>query len=371
MELQLMTDSSFLFPPGAFGVFPQIGPVPPSPADLPLGRHPSTIVFGSINQPLTQLHKIGLGIDLLGTDVQIAQEQYRLQQQTVVNDVKKAYYNLLQATSALGATRDAVHAYRELVRVAGDAVQQEAALKSDLLDAQSGLAKVELDEVTLTNTVATLKENLNSLMGRDELTDFTAVEIGGEELTEVDLTAARATAVRQRAEVRQARLKIQQAELDRRMKKAEFIPEVNASLLYLSPFNVDIVPKNVAGAGLTFTWDVFDWGRKRNELDAKARTIDQAKAGADETQSRVLVEVGQMFRRLQEARAQMRVAGLARDAALEKARVAGNQYKELAIQLKDLLRVQAQQAEAQYKYREALLAFWTARADLEKAIGER
>ncbi len=371
MELQLVSHVDFLFPPGAFGVFPQIGPVPPAPDPIRTPLRPATIVYGEISQPLSQLYRIGLGVRFMETNLQISQENYRLQQQTVINDIKKTYYDLLQTQSALEATREAIRSFRELERVAGEAVKEQAALKSDLMDAQYGLAKVESDAVTLSDTSATLKERINSLIGRDELTDFTTVDVPGEELSQMDLAAARASAMQQRSELRQARLKIEQAELDRRVKKSEYIPDVSLSFLYVSPFNIEVVPKNAAGAGLTLSWDLFDWGRKKHELESKTRTIEQAKTGVQEAESQIRVEVGDRFRKFQEAKAKLKVAELARDSATEKVRVAMNQYQERAIQLKDLLQQQASLAEVQYKHRESLLAFWTARTDLEKAIGER
>jgi outer membrane protein TolC len=305
------------------------------------------------------------------TNRQIAEENYRLQQQTIVNEVKKAYYDLLQTQSGLEATQEAIRLFRELERVAGEALKQQAVLKSDLMDAQYGLAKVEADAVTLSNTSATLKEKINGLIGRDLITDFTVADVPDDELLQMDLAAARARAVQQRPELQQARLKIEQAELDRRVKKAEYIPDVSFSYLYVSPFNIEVLPKNVSGAGLTVSWDVFDWGRKKRELASKTRTIEQARTGVQEAESQILLEVGHKFRTFQEAKAKLRVAELARDSATEKFRVATNQYKEQAVQLKDLLQQQASLAEAQYKHRESLLAFWTARTDLEKAIGER
>lgn len=371
LELRLFTDSSFTFPPGAFGVFPQIGPVPPTTSDVPLGRQLSSIVFGAVSQPITQLHRIGLGVNLAGTEIAFAREQLRLQQGTVAVEIRRAYYQLLQAESGLAATREAVTAYRELVRAAGDGVQQEAVLKADLLEAQTGLAKAELDELSLQHTRATLQERLNALIGRELDAAIVPVAPPDETAMPLDLEAARGRALEQRAELRQARIKVEQAELDRRMKKAEYIPDVALSVVYLSPFNVDVLPKNVAGAGVTVRWDVFDWGRKRQELASRTAQVSQARLGLDEARAQVLVEVGHLFRRLQEAQGQLRVAALGRDTAAERLRVARNQFAAQAIALKDLLPIQARNAEALYKYREAVSGYWTARADLERAIGER
>jgi outer membrane protein TolC len=47
----------------------------------------------------------------------------------------------------------------------------------------------------------------------------------------------------------------------------------------------------------------------------------------------------------------------------------GNRYKQQAALLNDVLNAQAALAEADNQYQQALLAFWSARADFEKAVG--
>jgi hypothetical protein len=65
------------------------------------------------------------------------------------------------------------------------------------------------------------------------------------------------------------------------------------------------------------------------------------------------------------------VAELELDADREKVRVALNKYDSNGVLLKDVLQLKASLAEKTYRYQESLLSFWTARADLERSIGER
>jgi outer membrane protein TolC len=209
------------------------------------------------------------------------------------------------------------------------------------------------------------------LLGRSLETDFTVKGALDPTPWETDLAAARASALEQRPELREARLRKQQAETDFKMKKLEYIPDISLTFNYLSPFNVQVVPKNLTAAGFSMSWDVFDFGRKKHELAAKSRTIEQAEAGVDETSAQILVDVGNRFRKFQEARAQLRVATLGRDVAQEKVRVGLDRYQQKAVLLKDVLQLQTSLAESSYKYQESLLDFWSARAELEKAMGER
>ena len=42
------------------------------------------------------------------------------------------------------------------------------------------------------------------------------------------------------------------------MKLAEYIPNLSLAFTYLSPVNVELLPKNIATVGLLLAWDVFD-----------------------------------------------------------------------------------------------------------------
>ena len=371
LEGQLLDRVNFLVPPGVFGVFPQIGPVPPTFSNITTARRPFTLLFAQANQPLTQLIRIGLGVENEKLNEQLAKEKLSLQEQTVVNDVKKTYYNLLQTQSGLRATEETIKLLDELKRVASNALAEQVALKSDVLDSQAGLAKAESQAGTLRDTAATLKERMNSLLGRDLNIDFNVSPAGDAKAWDMDLAATRARALAQRPELREARLKAQQAEIDQKAKRAEYIPDVSLSLNYLSPFNIQFVPKNVLAIGLLVNWDVFDWGRKKHELASKTETMEQAKTAVDETAAQIQVEVGMNFRKMEEARQQLQVANLALEADQEKVRVALNRYEQKAVLLKDVLQLRASLAEKTYQYQESLLSFWTARADLEKASGER
>jgi outer membrane protein len=80
--------------------------------------------------------------------------------------------------------------------------------------------------------------------------------------------------------------------------------------------------------------------------------------------------VDSQFRNLREAKAQLAVAESARGAEQERLRNQTDAYAQKAILLSDLLQEQASLATTEDQYRQALLAFWTTRADFEKALGE-
>ena len=367
---QQLVSPDFTFTKGALGNYANVGPIPDRDTKMSSPSRPTVILFGQVTQPLSQLHRIRLNIKQAALSTDIAREQLRGQEQSVLNNVKRTYYAIVQTESALKSVRQALAFYRELDRVTGDYVTQQVALKADDLEVKTRLAKTETEELTVGNQLTTLKEQLNQLVGRDIRTEFRVSPIPEPSLFETDLAAARTRALDQRPEIREARLRVQQAELDKRVKKSEFIPDVSLSVTYVSPRNFDeFVPKNTAAAGVTVNWEVFDWGRKKRQVAEKQKTIDQTNNSLRDAENTVMIEVGAKMRDLQEAGQTLRVAQLRQETARENMRVSINKYKLEATLLSYVLQTQATLADADYEYQKALLAFWTARAEYEKSIG--
>src|SRR5262249_40232611 len=138
------------------------------------------------------------------------------------------------------------------------------------------------------------------------------------------------------------------------------------------------LPQNIALAGVSLSWEIFDWGRKSREAAERDRAAEQARTSAAEARSRVILDVKTRFRKLEEAKSRVRVTELGRPAAPELARAAAGEglevatagYGERVVLLADVLQAQAALASANDQYQGSVLAFWTARADFDRALGE-
>jgi len=362
-----LADNKLEVPNPSANLFPGLGPF----FTLNDRRKPTAIFAASVIEPLTQQYRIGLNIKLEKVSRELAQAKLRQQQNETVDKVKKAYYAILQTTSSLSSVEEALKSYHELDKVTGDYVIQQAALKADHLAVQTQLAKVEYEQLELSNRLATQKEQLNTLLGRAVDTSFEVTGVPEFTSFETDLTAARKLALERRPELQQARLAIEQATLDRRIKKSEYIPDVSAGFVYLTPRNyASVIPKNFANVGVVMSWEFFDWGRKKHQLAEKDKAVEQTNNALKETEDEVLIDVGDKFRKLQQSGQALRVARLAENSAKENLRVSTGQYKFQAVLLSNVLQSQASLAEAANQYQQALLAFWTAKAEFEKSLGE-
>jgi len=134
--------------------------------------------------------------------------------------------------------------------------------------------------------------------------------------------------------------------------------------------NVKVVPTNVGLAGFYFSWEPFDWGRRHNNVAEKSKTIEQARNGARETEAQIAVEVGMKYRKWQEAALLLKATRTGHEAAIEQFRVTSNKYKEEVALVKDLLQAQARGTETEFQYQQALSSYWSALADLRRAMGD-
>jgi outer membrane protein len=366
---ELLSAIDVHIPKGVFG-FVGTTPVPSTNSVITTEPKPSALSIIQVEQPLSQLWNAHLNIDLLKVGKKLSQEQEREQRQQITASVKQTYYSLLQAQSALDAAQENLQALREVDRTTEQFVQEKAALPYQSAGVKVQLAQAELQIVTLQDNMGTLKESLNNLMGRDIRSDFRVNPIPEALPEEQSLQLARQSAVTNRTEIHQAQLKIDQAVFARRLQKAQYIPEISGQYLFFSPFSVQGLPNHINSIGIVFKWDLYDWGYKRHLLDEKDRNIEQSRLNLTETQSQVVIDLDNRFRKLREARANLKVAQLAQEAEQQKLQVVLEQYKQKATLLSSLQTEQASMAQASSQYQQALANFWTARSDFEKSLGE-
>src|SRR5262249_47331481 len=268
----------------------------------------------------------------------------------VAAQVRGLYYSLLQTRSALVAKQEQVRTYRELDRVGGQQVAIEVALRSDGLNVKAQLAAEEYRLAGLEDQLATGREQMNELRGREADPPFTLAEVPETSIEEVDLPSALAHALQRRPDLSQARLAVEQADTDRRLKAAESIPDISLAFNYYTFVNVDFVPHNIAQVGLQLKWEPFDWGRRGKEKAEKALQVVQARSTARAAEDKARIEIAHQFRVRQQARLLVGAERLDRQAAEETRRIVTPRRAQDAALIKDVLDAQAAMSAAHARY---------------------
>jgi outer membrane protein TolC len=325
---------------------------------------------GSVSQPLLTLYKINIALAGKGLSVDMAAQQLAGKRQSVVANVRETYYTALECEDGIDATQAAIKQYEELERISTQYLAEQVVLKSELLEIKAKLAQEKLSLLQLQDKLATAKDALNNLMGRDIHTPFRTSPAAELTPAEDNLPTAESKALEQNSDIQEAEITIKQAENMRRQTKAKYLPDLDLSVHYMSPFGVNFVPTNIAGAGLEFNWEPWDWNRRKHEVNEKTLKVEESKVNLDETKSQVLISVDREYRSVHEAQAALAVAVAARESSNEKLREVTEQYGQKTKLLRDVLQQQASVDKANAEYNEALASFWSARAKLQKAMGE-
>lgn len=367
---ELLQPFDFTFAKGVFGTYPGVGPIPSTEAKVHTPAQLTAYLTGGMDVPLSQQYKIGLGIHATELGRDIAKEDVRAERQKIAAEVRSTFFELVATQSAVDAAREGVRTLEETQRVTQRYIEEKTVLKGDALEVDARLTKAQYELSVAENGLATQHERLNQLLARDLETPFRVDSIPEEDMTALSLEEARRQASENRPEIHQAHLKEKQADYDRRLAKAEYIPDFGIAVSYMGIQNVQVLPTNVGVAGFALTWEPFDWGRRHNRVHERSNTLAQTHNGAQEAESQIGVEVGQKYRKWKEAALLLKATRTGHEAAAEEFRVTSNKYKEQAALIKDLLQASARSTETEFQYQQALSSYWSSLADLRRAMGE-
>jgi outer membrane protein len=367
---ELLGPLNFTIEAGQLGTYPSTGPIPGSDINLHTPARPIAIASITATQPITQIPRIRFSVAEQRLNEDLSRQTYSQRDQQLVSDVRRAYYSLLQSQSQAESQRATIQSLEELDHLTERRLQEKAVLKADSLRVKAEEAKARYQLLVIEDALSDRKESLNRLLGRDLLVEFSVQPVSSALPEEQDLQAARKLALVQRPEIRIASIKKHQANIETRMEKTRYLPDISIQANYLTTAGISFLPQNVGAVGALLTWQPWDWGQKRHNIAQKVIAEHEAVLTEDDARDQVLLDVDSQFRKLHEARAQLAVAESARDAEQERLRNQTDAYSQQTILLSDLLQEQASLATADDQYRQALLAFWTARAAFEKALGE-
>jgi len=370
LAAQLLAPLDFTIKAGQFGTFPGTGPIPGSNTDLHTPARPIGIASVTATQPLTQMFRIHLFVLEQRLKVDAARLSFDENDQKLTDEVRQVYFEVLQSQSQHESQESMVKYLKELQQLTERRFGQQAALKADKLSVKAELAKAVYQLTTIEDTLADRKESLNHLLGRNLQTEYSVESLPATLPEEEDLTAARAVALEHRPEMKQAAIRVSQTKLETKIEKTHYIPDIAVQTSYLTTANISFLPQNVGSVGALLTWQPWDWGRKHHNVQQDVLAEKQAALSVEDTREQILLDVDSHFRHLREVRARLAVIEAERDVEKEKLRNQEEVYSQQSALLSDLLKQQSSLANAENDYRQAVLEYWSARADFQKTLGE-
>ena len=125
----LLQPFDFTFPAGSFGTYPGTGPIPSTDAKITTEAQFTSSVTAAVDQPLSQLYELNLGVKATELGREIAREGLRAERQKVAAQVRSAYFDLVASQAAVDALRETVKTLTEAQRVTAQYEAQQTVLR--------------------------------------------------------------------------------------------------------------------------------------------------------------------------------------------------------------------------------------------------
>lgn len=209
------------------------------------------------------------------------------------------------------------------------------ATKSDLLKIEVQNSNAKLQQLEAANNTELARISFNKILGLklDEDTDI-ETDIPDPITESLNLDELLNEAYGSRAELKALNYKLKSLQENINSVKSQYYPSVylGANFYYANP-NLRIQPPHdefdeTWDAGITLSWDVFNWGYTSSQVTQSQQIYNQNKAGYDQLKDNISLEVNQNFYNVNYLKERISLSKKAVEQAEENYRVTREKYNQ-------------------------------------------
>jgi outer membrane protein TolC len=365
----ILNHASGAFSQGILGNYAATGPIPSQNTEVNIPRRIGGYEYSQISMPLSQQARLKAGVKLAEGETNVAREQAESLRLSAIAQVRDLYFQIAALETARRAANKQLEAAGETARLALEGVAKGTALPLDEAAAGAKLGQAQADVTNLETDIRNGREQLNLLMGEPLDAQFVLTD-NVPPAAVLTFEEARRRALETKPEIKEARSRLEQAGLSVHSKRLEEIPDVNLTLTHVAFFNSsNYLPNQFAIAGLSLSWEPWDWGRKRHEAAGLRDKEEQARLVLAQVREQVTLEADRAWRELGRAQRNLEAARLTTKSSEENLRVVRQRHEKEAALLRDLLEAQTNWEAAGQQEARAVAAVGIAWANLQSAIG--
>jgi outer membrane protein len=301
-----------------------------------------------------------------------ASEQGRhRQEQQVIFQVAKAYYDVLRTQAELEVARSAIRSAEANRKLAQDRFETGLAVASDMLSAKVRLATLKEGDITARHEVILAHAALNDAMGTPLDTAFEIVETLTQRPSRYDtLEGLAQRALERRPDYQQTRTGEQASERGIARARAAFFPTIGATASYdLHHAEFADEGQDSWFVGVALEWNLFNGFADSAKVAEAQANKARLEALRMRLESRIKLEVKQSFLHLQAARERVSVASGAVSQAEESLRIFRDRYETGIATIVDLLTAETALTRAKGNLTHALYDYNVGLAGLELTLG--
>jgi outer membrane protein len=308
--------------------------------------------------------------------------------QSVIGNVATAYYAVLRNRALVKVSQAQVQRAENAKKLIEAQVEAKVGARKDILQADADLQNARVGLLQAQNNVLVAESQLRSAMGALDLgvldlpdvqvptakTLAVADSIVGEETDDVrTLSKLIAFATEGRPDLAQSRMSVALSETAILSARNGARPQLTMDLLDRQQFDAKRNPlkrsSDTQVFALNFSAPLYDGGNLRSQVKASEASLRGSKAQLESQKQQVSVDVEQNWRSLQLARASLPAAETAQRAAQLNYDAAIASRREGIGNVTEVIQAQTSLVQAQINYVQAIYNFYTADAQLARAVG--
>ena len=324
----------------------------------------------TLNQTIYDFGRTPANVDIKKLNVAASRMTLDDSMNTVVNDVKSAYYTLFKARKSLDVNTETVEQYKKHLSQATMFFEAGKKPKYDVIQAEVDLSTAKLDLISARNDLDIAWVTLNTAMGVDSDNRYELEPPSSPAEFEAAVEDALAMAYKNRPDLKSLTAQKEAADRNVELQKKEYFPKFTGTAQY-----------NAAGsqyplgqgwlAGVAMSVNVFDGLSTTNKVAEAVANAKSMEAKINALKLQILSDVKQSYLGLAKAKEAITVSEIQIKQARENLELANLRYESGLATPVDVTDATVSYSKARLTNIKAVYDYMTAGANMEKAMGSR
>jgi outer membrane protein TolC len=359
---------NIIVPAGGLGVYGS-SLIPGRDVNLQQGK---TTLFSSgtmISQPLTQLIRIHQQNRIAAADVAMSRDDLKSAENEVAIQVHTLYYGILIAQLQKKAAEQQTTYAGENLRESEEDVRDGSSLKVAAIGSRAELLEGEQAVLTADLQLDDLKTTMNDLLGLPLDTDLELDPVVPTTSEDLSKTQYLKIAWEENPQILSAEEAVRKARAGVAAAKTAYIPDITAFARHSYQDGVPFLDHNFGTFGVSLTYDVFDFGKRRAAVGEHEVQLAEAEQNLERLKEEVAVSIQRSYDKVERTKNMVNVANQIAQLRQENERLATNQLAHGVVQVSQKMQATAANYKAQADLLQASLGYLLARAELDQAAG--
>ena len=320
----------------------------------------------TLSQPIYTGGKLKLNHEISKESLTLAQLNLdKVRKDTILSTVQ-AYIDVYNAMSTLGVLQKSKETLNENLKTQKELYDLRMTTKPELTEAERSLSSIEAQIVEQEGNIEVSKESLGILIGMKDSSQIEIVPFGVEDnftktvKLEDDLSKLKTENTEYKISMKQNDLSKKNVKLE----EASYKPTVSGVINYGTLQSQDrfgniLKPRNfTTSAGVNWSWDIFDWGTRKNNVKYAKKTQEITELQVDQTLEVVQTNMKKTYYQLRALEKSIAALQLAVQKAEESDEMERERYSYRLITMENLLQSETNLRQARVNYAQAKLNYY-------------